>query len=53
MSPADDHQVPPEPAPEDDPMPDKNPAPDDEPVPDQHPVLKPADTSATDSARHA
>jgi hypothetical protein len=32
------HQVPPEPVPEDDPMPDKNPSPDKDPVPDPHPV---------------
>jgi hypothetical protein len=34
----DDHQVPPEPIPDNDPLPDRNPAPDTDPVPDPNPV---------------
>lgn len=33
-----DHQVPPDPVPDNDPVPDDRPAPDDEPVPDHNPV---------------
>lgn len=41
----DDHQVPPEPVPDNDPLPDEKPTPDDDPVPDHHPVSLPrADT---------
>jgi hypothetical protein len=35
-----DHQVPPEPVPDNDPLPDEKPAPDDEPVPDHHPMAE-------------
>lgn len=40
MSILDEHQVPPEPVPDDDPMPDKSPVPDDDPVPDHNPIAK-------------
>jgi hypothetical protein len=38
MSILDDHQVPPEPIPDNDPLPDQDPAPDEDPVPDHNPV---------------
>jgi hypothetical protein len=38
MSILDDHQVPPEPIPDNAPLPDQDPAPDEDPVPDHNPV---------------
>jgi hypothetical protein len=38
MPPRDDHQVPPEPVPDNDPLPDQKPAPEEDPVPDHNPL---------------
>jgi len=40
MSTFEEHQVPPEPVPDDVPIPEKGPVPDEDPVPDHNPVAK-------------